>query len=387
MVHQGLVRKIEVGSRSLQDTRFLHTEPHHDDLLLGYLPAIVRNVRSASNVHHFATLTSGFNAVTNRYMLGQLEGLKTSLYTPRFAELQGEGYFTPDNDHGRNRDVWQYLDGLAARNDEMRDKGPPAACCGTSSPSTTRAICGRSATASKSWSITSSPFIRARRTRGHSAAQGHVPGMGGRVPVGLFRLAVLEHPPLAAGLLHRRHLYRIAHRGPRRAADPAAAGADPPGRGFRGLGSGGQRPRHPLQGVQAVNAATQHYADKQGRRDIRIWGYRNVWYRFHPAEANIYVPVSLNMFSVMENAFHNTFVSQREASFPSYEHDGPFCELAQRIQVQQYQMLKTCLGREWFFEHPSPLIRCTRGFVFLREMDLAEFRQTARELRCAAEAV
>ena len=50
-------------------------------------------------------------------------------------------------------------------------------------------------------------------------------------------------------------------------------------------------------------------------------------------------------------------------------------------------MLKTCLGREWFAEHPSALIRGTRGFVFLREMNLTEFRQTAQELRRAAEAM
>jgi glucosamine-6-phosphate deaminase len=110
-----------------------------------------------------------------------------------------------------------------------------------------------------------------------------------------------------------------------------------------------------------------------------------VWYRFHPSEANVFVPVSLNMFSVMENAFLNTFVSQREASFPSYEHDGPFCELAQRIQVEQFQMLKTCLGREWFAEHTSPLIRGARGFVFMRSMNLDEFSFTARRLRRAAE--
>ena len=87
----------------------------------------------------------------------------------------------------------------------------------------------------------------------------------------------------------------------------------------------------------------------------------------------------------MENAFLNTFVSQREASFPSYEHDGPFSALAQRIQVEQFQMLKTCLGREWFADHRSPLIRGARGFVFLRDMDLDEFSSTARRLRRAAE--
>jgi glucosamine-6-phosphate deaminase len=138
--------------------------------------------------------------------------------------------------------------------------------------------------------------------------------------------------------------------------------------------------------LQAVNEATRRYAETAGRNDVRIWGYRNVWFRFHPSEANLYVPVSLNMFSVMESAFLNTFVSQKDASFPSPEHDGPFCELAQQIQVQQYQMVKTCLGREWFAEHPSALIRGTRGLVFLREMDIGEFATTARHLREAAEA-
>jgi glucosamine-6-phosphate deaminase len=118
---------------------------------------------------------------------------------------------------------------------------------------------------------------------------------------------------------------------------------------------------------------------------VEVLGYRNVWYHFHPTEANLYVPVSLNMFAIMQNAFLNSFVSQKDASFPSYEYDGPFSILAQQIQVQQYQMLKTCLGRRFFNEHESPLIRATRGFVFLRKMTLQEFYSHARELRKTAE--
>jgi len=137
--------------------------------------------------------------------------------------------------------------------------------------------------------------------------------------------------------------------------------------------------------LQAISEATNQYVEKNDGAEVRVWGYRNVWFRFHPSEANVYVPVSLNMLSVMESAFLNTFVSQKEASFPSFEHDGPFCELAQEIQVDQYQMLKTCLGRAWFAEHASPLIRGARGFVYLREMDMQEFSQTARCLRRAAE--
>ncbi|HPO10239.1 MAG TPA: glucosamine-6-phosphate deaminase, partial [bacterium] len=137
--------------------------------------------------------------------------------------------------------------------------------------------------------------------------------------------------------------------------------------------------------LQAVTEALRLYVERTNRMDIRIWGYRNVWYRFHPSEANMYVPVSLNMFAIMRSAFMNTFLSQKDASFPSYEHDGPFCELAQKIQVEQYQMMKTCLGREWFQEHPSPQIRATRGLVFLRELDLDSFYACSRELRRSAE--
>jgi len=76
----------------------------------------------------------------------------------------------------------------------------------------------------------------------------------------------------------------------------------------------------------------------------------------------------------------STYASQRDASFPSSEYDGPFSKLAQSIQVEQYEMLKICLGREYFYEHPSAMIRATRGFVFLKQMDLSEFFRFSREL-------
>lgn len=134
-----------------------------------------------------------------------------------------------------------------------------------------------------------------------------------------------------------------------------------------------------------MSEALQIYQRKTKRMDIKIWGYRNVWYRFDPSEANVFVPVSLNMFSVMQESFVNAFLSQKEASFPSYEHDGPFSELAQKIQVQQYQTQKTCLGREWFNNHKSPLIRATRGFVFLKEMEPEEFYTSCRKLKKSIE--
>ena len=128
------------------------------------------------------------------------------------------------------------------------------------------------------------------------------------------------------------------------------------------------------------------YQEKNKISGIRVWGYRNVWYRFTPAEANLMVPVSLNSLSMLNTAFMNCFGSQRAASFPSYDHDGPFSELAQKIQVEQYQIVKTCLGNDFFLKHSHPRLRAARGMIYLKEMSLEEFFQKVRELKKVTEA-
>ena len=139
--------------------------------------------------------------------------------------------------------------------------------------------------------------------------------------------------------------------------------------------------------LQAMAEALRIYQQQSGRDDITIWGYRNVWYRFEPSETQIFVPMTLCMFSVMEQAFANAFLSQKKASFPSYEHDGPFSELAQHIQVEQYQRIKRCLGRQWFNNHESPLMRATRGLIFIKQMKPQEFYQSCRKLRESVEKI
>ncbi|HOJ39527.1 MAG TPA: glucosamine-6-phosphate deaminase, partial [bacterium] len=127
--------------------------------------------------------------------------------------------------------------------------------------------------------------------------------------------------------------------------------------------------------------ALQNYLEKNPGKQITVWGYRNVWHRFHPAEANIFVPVSMNSLAIMKEAFQTCFGSQRSASFPSHEYDGPFSELAQKIMVEQYAMIKTCLGRDFFYSNPVARLRATRGLVFLRAMTPEEFFQEASSMK------
>ena len=122
------------------------------------------------------------------------------------------------------------------------------------------------------------------------------------------------------------------------------------------------------------------YEKESGDSSLRVLGYRNIWYRFSPAELNLYVPVSLNTMSLMHTSFMSCFGSQRAASFPSYEHDGPFSTCTE-IHTEQYAMIKTCLGRDFFLKHPHPRLRAARGLIYLKEMDLPLFYEKVRELK------
>jgi len=149
----------------------------------------------------------------------------------------------------------------------------------------------------------------------------------------------------------------------------------------------GSGPDTHYKALQAVAEALKMYEQESGDGTIRVWGYRNVWYRYRPAEADLMIPVSLNSLSLLHTAFMNCFGSQSAASFPSYEHDGPFSELSQKIQVEQYNMLKTCLGKDFFFSNDShPRLRAARGMIYLKEMNLPEFYEKVRELKKLTEA-
>jgi glucosamine-6-phosphate deaminase len=91
--------------------------------------------------------------------------------------------------------------------------------------------------------------------------------------------------------------------------------------------------------------------------------------------------------AVLQTAFVNCFGSQSAASFPSYEHDGPFSELAQKILAEQYGMIKTCLGKDFFLKNQHPRLRAARGMIFLKEMQLPEFYEKVRELKKVTEAL
>jgi glucosamine-6-phosphate deaminase len=83
----------------------------------------------------------------------------------------------------------------------------------------------------------------------------------------------------------------------------------------------------------------------------------------------------------MKGVFDICFGSQRSASFPSYEYDGPFSELAVKIMVQQGEFVKVILGRDFFGGSEYARIRASRGVVFIKEMDVYEFLTESENLK------
>eukprot|EP00932_Pfiesteria_piscicida_P008091 SRR837773.18386.p1 GENE.SRR837773.18386~~SRR837773.18386.p1 ORF type:complete len:624 (-),score=241.59 SRR837773.18386:149-1870(-) len=393
-VRDSLISKIERGCQTRTDTRFLHTEPHHDDIMLGYLPAVLRNTRLASNEHHFVCGTSGFNSVSNKHMLIMLDRVEKFVKSPTWQRLVQEGYFSTRGDAGidfRRRDVWKFLDGVAAADTELRDEGAA------------RRLVFNLVDIYGDMPEADAASLLARVKQLRSYFQSCYPGqkddgnvqtlkgscrefeaecvwgyLGWQLPnishlrLGFYTADIFApEPTQQRDVLPILNLMRdVKPQVVSVALDPEASGPD----------------TH-YKVLQAVTAATEQYRDESQIKDLTIWGYRNVWFRFDPHEVSTIVPVSLQTISTLDHMFLSSFESQRDAEFPAYEIQGPFCEMSRRVQVEQYAMVETCLGYEWFHKHPSPLIRATRGLVFLREMTLEQVLKESRALRKQTENV
>ncbi|HPG38161.1 MAG TPA: 6-phosphogluconolactonase [bacterium] len=381
-VEASLINKLQRGLETIENKTFMHTAPHHDDIMLGYLPYIYHLVRTPLNKHFFNYMTSGFNAVTNHYVLNMLRNLLKFIDTPNFARLMTEGYFNPANENYRNRDVSRYLDGIANYSESLKDEA------------NARRILRDLVFLFEEDSLThlkdrinelidyfSTQYPGKKDLAYIQQLKGMIReweadvlwahfGFDSRsvnhLRLGFYKGEIFtEEPEIDRDV---RPLTQLIHK---IKPDVVSVAFDPEGSG----------PDTHYKVMQAVAEALKIYENETNISNIEVWGYRNVWYRFHPAEVNVFVPVSLNSMEVLKSTFRNSFGSQRDASFPSYEYDGPFSRLAQRIQAEQFQIMKTCLGEEFFTGNSHPRLRASHGLCFLVKMDLAEFYEHTIELR------
>ncbi len=386
--HESIVAKIKRGLAPISHTTFLHTEPHHDDIMLGYLAYIYHLVRDPTNQHYFANLTSGFTSVSNSYFRSILTKVEAFLTSGAFSALLKQGYFDPQDRLKQMQDVYLYLDGHASRTKEWMDEADARRML--------RNLIGY-------FHLKELEPLKARVAELIQYLDAQYPGAKDPPEVQFLKGTIREFEverlwsyfglennrvfPLRLGFYTgdiftpepevNRDALPILELLRKVKPNIVSVAFDPEGSG----------PDTHYKALQAVSEALRMYEKESGESGMKIWGYRNVWYRYRIAEAEIMPPVSLNTLSMLHTAFMTCFGSQSAASFPSYEHDGPFSELAQTIQVEQYGMLKTCLGSDFFLKNDHPRLRAARGMIFLKEMELKEFFEMVRELKKVTENV
>jgi glucosamine-6-phosphate deaminase len=378
--------KIDKGLQQEREQVYLHTGPHHDDIMLGILPHISHNLRSTSNKFYFAVLTSGFTAVTNSFLLEALKDTRMFIESGRIEMIKYEDFFESGFRYKWDKDVYHYLNKVAARDKDGQRRG----LCHR----IVRNIVELSGVRNIEQLIYQiNEYIR----KLHESYDGE------KNPPDIQRLKgvirefeeELVWAHFGVQVKNIRHLRLGFYTGDIFTEQPSKQRDVEPvlkmireieptviSLAFDPEGSG---PDTHYKVLQTIAEAVRTWKQEKDLSKLRIWGYRNVWYRFHPADADVFVPVSLNSLATLNESFNNCYVTQVDASFPSYEYDGPFSMLTQRIWVEQLKEIQLLLGKDYFYLNEHPRIRGAHGMLFFREMNVDQFLEHARELERSIE--
>ena len=385
-VCESIEQKIYKGMKEEENQVFLHTGPHHDDIMLGILPFITNHIRVPSNEFHFTVFTSGFTAVTNKFVIEILEETKDFLDKGQIQMTDFPDFFEQGYKFKNDKDVYHYLTKVAAGDHKQRRRG----------------VCHRVVRALvEIYEISNKEHLRdvinevltiLRNSYDGEKNPPKIQRLKGMIREFEEELVWAHYGTQVKNVHHSRlGFYQgdIFTEQPEQERDVApilkmlkdinptvvSLTFDPEGSG----------PDTHYKVLQALAEAIRQWGEEKDLSDLRIWGYRNVWYRFNPAEANIIYPVSLEAMAAMNDSFTSCYVSQVDASFPSYAHDGKFSELAQRIWVDQLHELQLLLGKNYFYQNKHPRIRSSHGLLFMKEMTVEEFLSSARELKKSME--
>ncbi|MBR6130507.1 MAG: hypothetical protein IKQ20_01455 [Bacteroidales bacterium] len=366
--------RLERGCRPIENKVILHTGPHHDDIMLGLMPLINRQLRPVSNEVYFNVMTSGYHSVSNSFMHDALADTLRFLDDGRIEMVRYPDFFTGGYLLKYDKDVHHYLDNVAKKDTQGMRRG----LChrilrdmvGIWKPRNleeTRAVLLHEIENLSASTPVETPEMD--RLKGLERefeeelvwAYMGVPGRNVRhLHLGLYgRQEEQFTPDLQSDVLPILEQLRLIN------PDIISVVMD----------AGGLRPDTHYKVLLSVAAALKLRHEEADLSHVRILAYRNVWSTFHPADANMYVPVSLNAFAVIEKAFATSYLSQYKAEFPNPNFDGPFSELAETIWVKQLRDIQFLLGKDFFYQNKSALIRATHGMLFLNEYSVEEFLQ------------
>ena len=378
--------KVQRGIRSEQNQIYYHTGPHHDDIMLGMMPHIIHLVREPTNKHHFANMTSGFTSVTNDFLIKIIKKTIEFLKRDRIRMVTYPDFFSEGYKFKWDKDVYHYLDRIADNDVNGQQRG----------------LCHRivrsyveifkvknSKQLLGELQSTIDELENCYEGEKNSVTIQKLKGMirefeeelvwanyGVRVKdVHHLRLGFYKGDMFTEQPQKRRDVKPILDQLKEFEPTVISLALDPEGSG----------PDTHYKVLQSIAEAVRIWGKTADLSKLRIWGYRNVWYRFDMDEADLIVPVTLNSMAIMHSTFMNCYLSQKEASFPSYDYDGPFSKLSQKIWVDQHRDLQLVLGRDDWYRNPNPHLRAVHGAVYLKEMDAESFLNLSRKLEDSIE--
>jgi len=378
--------KIELGVKKDENQTFLHTGPHHDDIMLGIFPCIIPQLRVKSNKFHFSILTSGFTAVTNFMLQNLLEEALNLINQKKIKMIEYPDFFESGYKFKFDKDVSHYLDKIAAKD----EKGKLRGVCHRIIRVMVEIYKLRSEEElinqiQKNIALLKASYSGEKNPPDIQKLKGMLREFEEELVWAHYGVKVQNIEHLRLGFYtgdiftpqpeKNRDVVPILNMFKRIQPTIISLAFDPEGSG----------PDTHYKVLQAIAEALRQWRKEQDISYLKVVGYRNVWYKFHPSEANVFTPVSLNSMAVLNWSFKNCYISQVDASFPSYELDGPFSDLSQQIWVEQFKRVQLILGKDFFYENESPKIRATHGMIYHREMNIDEFLIHARELEKSME--
>ncbi len=387
-VIESISQKFKRGLEDDTNQVYYHTGPHHDDIMLGMLPHINRQLREKTNEFHFTILTSGFTAVTNGFVLDILEKAKLLIAKGKIQMINYPDFFEIGYQEKWDKDISHYLNKVAEMDKAEMERG----LCHRVVRAMVEIFKVKNKTELKD--AIDEVLLTLKKSYDGEKNPRKIQKLKGMIREFEEEL-VWAHSGIQVKNVH--HLRLGFYTGdifteqPERSRDVLpileqlreikptviSLALDPEGSG----------PDTHYKVLQAIAEAVRMWSKEEDLSNLKIWGYRNVWYRFHPADADVAVPVSLNSLAVLDSAFTSCYMTQVNASFPSYMLDGKFSSLARRIWVEQLKELQLLLGKDYFYLNENTRVRTGHGILLFKEMDVKTFLKHARTLEKSMEGI
>lgn len=296
-VIDSILAKMERGMQKEVNQVYYHTGPHHDDIMLGIMPSTNRQSRDASNEMHFAVLTSGFTAVTNTFLYDLLIDTKDLINQGKIEMIHFPDFFKDGYKYKWDKDVYHYLDNIAAQDNEEKRRG----------------VCHRLIRALVSiWRIKNKKELREAIYEILTVLKNSYDG--GKNPPKVQKLKgmirefeeelVWSHYGIMVKNVH--HLRLGFYQG----GDAFSSQPDferdvlPILEDFRkykptvvslAMDPQGSGPDTHYKVLQAIAKAVEAWSREEDLSNLRVVGYRNVWFKYNPWDAEVIVPVSLKI--------------------------------------------------------------------------------------------